>query len=181
MKKITKTVAILTVALMILSAGSVFAQQRESDGKNSASLETLKEDLLKLGQDLKISADEIGGLISQWLSETGASLEDKASTATIQSKLGVVLGTNKENLTVTIVKTDGKTLTFATTEETIIKIQDAVTGLQTPFAGGKNAKFRHIKKGSWINCSYNLKDAVQNIFPNANGGPIVVQKIDILR
>lgn len=173
--------AVFSIVLMILSASPVLAQEKASDGKDSASVETLKEDLLKLGQELTLSATEATRLLSQWLSDKGSELGDKAVEATIQSKLGVVLGTNRDNLTLTIVKTDGKTLTFATTEETIIQIQDAVTGLQTPFAEGKKAKFRHIKKGDWVNCSYNLKDAVQNILPNGDGGSIVVQNIDILR
>ena len=92
-----------------------------------------------------------------------------------------MLETNKDNLTIVLLGTDGKSVTFGVTEETQILMQDAVTGLQTPFTGGKNAKFRNIKKGDWINCAYNLKDLVQARLPNAASTTILLQKVDILR
>ncbi len=180
MKTTRKT--ILAIAL-VLAIGMLplLAQNIGSDGKDSASLETLKQDLLKLGGDLKLTAAEAGDMVSQWLSTAGADLNEKATAATIQTRLGVVLETNRDNLTVTIVDAGGKTHTFAATETTPILIQDAVAGLQTPFTGGKDAKFKHIKKGDWVNYSYKLGDAVQQVLPNATSGPIQAQAIDILR
>lgn len=180
MKTTRKTILAITLVLVAFSL-PLLAQDIGSDGKDSASLETLKQDLLKLGNDLKITASEAGDLVSQWLSSTGADLGEKATAATIQTKLGVVLETNKDNLSVTIVDASGKTSTFVATEDTPILIQDAVAGLQTPFADGKTAKFKHIKKGDWIHYSFSLKDAVQQVLPNATSGPIQVQAIDILR
>ena len=180
MKTTRKTILAITLVLAAFSL-PLLAQDIGSEGKDSASLETLKQDLLKLGGDLKLTAAETGDMVSQWLSTTGANLNEKATAATIQTKLGVVLETNKDNLTVTIVDAGGKTHTFGATETTRILIQDAVAGLQTPFAGGKDAKFKHIKKGDWIHYSFSLKDAVQQVLPNATSGPIQAQAIDILR
>lgn len=180
MKTTRKTILAVTLVLAAFSL-PLMAQQPGKDGKNSADLETMKQDFLKLGNDLKLTASEAGDLLSQWLSNTGADLEEKATAATIKTKLGVVLETNRDNLTVTIVDADGKTRTFAATEATPIQIQDAVSGLQTPFAGGKSAKFKNIKKGDWVNYSYKLGDAMQQILPNSTNGPIQAQAIDILR
>lgn len=175
-----RTVVALSLALVVLGTMPLLAQEA-SDKKNPASVETLREDLLRLGQELKISASEAGEMVSRWLSETGASIGAKAAAATIQTKIGVVQSINKDNLTFTIVEEDGKSLTYAATEETVISIQDPITGLQTPFTEGKNARFKNIKKEDWVHISYNLKDVVQNILPNGESSPIVVQNIDILR
>ena len=90
MKTTRKT--ILAIAL-VLAIGMLplLAQNIGSDGKDSASLETLKQDLLKLGGDLKLTAAEAGDMVSQWLSTAGADLNEKATAATIQTRLGVVL------------------------------------------------------------------------------------------
>ncbi len=179
MKIAQKTIVALALALAALAMPLV-AQQAGGDGRNSASMETLREDFLKLGNDLKLTASQAQELVAQWLSSAGAGLGEKADAATIQTRLGVVMETNKNNLTLTIVDADGKASTLAATQDTPILIQDAVAGLQTPFTGGKAAKFKHIKKGDWVNCSYSLKDAVQQILPNATG-PLQARAIDILR
>lgn len=180
MKTTRRTMLAMTLMLAAFSL-PLAAQQTGGDGKDSASLETLKEDLLKLGNDLKITAAEAGSIVSQWLSSTGADLEEKAAAASIQTRVGVVLETDKDTLTVTMVDASGKTTVFSATATTPIMIQEAAAGLQTPFAGGKAAKFKSIRKGDWVNCSYRLEDAVQQIMPNAAGGPIQAQAIDILR
>ncbi len=180
MKIVQKALVAMALALAMLTMPS-FAQQTGKDGKDSASLETLREDFLKLGKDLKLTASEAQDLVAQWLSSTGTNLGNKASAATTQTKLGVVMETNKANLTVTIVDSDGNTSTFSATEETPILIQDAVAGLQTPFSGGKATKFKNIKKGDWVNYSYSLKDAIQQILPSSTAGLVQAQAIDILR
>lgn len=183
MKTTTKRLFALSLSLLVLAAGSLVAQSNDSAEKtiDSGSLEDLKQSLIILGQDLKLTASETGDFLAQWLSEKGADLGEKATAATIQSKVGVVLETNKDNLTIVLLGTEGKSLTLAVTGETQILIQDAVTGLQTPFTDGKAAKFRNIKKGDWVNVAYSLKDFVQARLPNATSGPIQVQAIDILR
>lgn len=179
MKISRNVIAALALALLILGAGPVAAQR--SEAVESGSLEDLKNDLLILGQDLKLTASEAGDLLAQWLSEAGTGLGNKAAAATVQSKVGVVLETNKDNLTVILLGTDGKTTTFVATEETPIMIQDPATGLQSPFAGGKKAKFKNIKKGSWLNCSFNLKDFIQSRLPGTSSTAIPLQAVDILK
>lgn len=180
MKNTTKTLCALALTLLIFGAGTTLAQ--DNTGKSSSgSMEDLKQALGNWGQDLKHTASEAGDAVSHWWSESSTSLGEKATAATLQAKVGVVLETNKDNLTIVLLGTDGKSVTFGVTEETQILMQDAVTGLQTPFTGGKNAKFRNIKKGDWINCAYNLKDLVQARLPNAASTTILLQKVDILR
>ena len=57
MKTTRKTILAITLVLAAFSL-PLLAQDIGSDGKDSASLETLKQDLLKLGNDLKITASE---------------------------------------------------------------------------------------------------------------------------
>ncbi len=180
MKTVQKTLVVVALALAVVAA-PVLAQQSGKDGKDSASLETLREDFLKLGKDLKLTATEAQDLVAQWLSSTGTNLGKKASAATVQTRLGVVMETDKSSLTVTIVDSGGNTSTFSASEDTPILIQEAAAGLQSPFSGGKAAKFKNIKKGDWVNYSYSLKDAVQQFLPSSTDGPVQAQAIDILR
>ena len=92
-----------------------------------------------------------------------------------------MLETNKDNLTIVLLGTDGKSTTFAVTGDTQIMTQDTVTGLQTPFTDGKMVKFKNIKKGDWVNVSFNLKDWVQARLPNATNTTIPLKNVDILR
>ncbi|MEE0133032.1 MAG: hypothetical protein U0I22_04440 [Treponema sp.] len=179
MKTTTKKLCALALALLIFSAATVMAQSK--DTSSSGSMEDFKQALGTLGQDLKHTASEAGDVVSQWWNQSSTSLGEKATAATIQTKVGVVLETNKDNLTIVLVGTDGKNTTFTVTEETQIMIQDAITGLQTPFTDGKNAKFKNIKKGDWVNVSYTLKDFVQARLPNATNTTIPLKNVDILR
>ena len=183
MKTTIKKFYAFTLSLLVLAAGSLVAQSNGNIEKaiDSGSLEDLKQAFSILGQDLKLTASETRDFLAQWLSEKGANLGEKANAATIQTKVGVVLETNKDNLTIVLLGTDGKNTTFAVTGDTQIMTQDTVTALQTPFTGGKIVKFKNIKKGDWVNLSFNLKDWVQARLPNATSGPIQVQAIDILR
>ena len=179
MKTTTKKLCALALSLLIFSAATVMAQSK--DTSSSGAMEDLKQALGILGQDLKHTASEAGDVVSQWWNQSSTSLSEKATAATIQTKVGVVLETNKDNLTIVLVGTDGKNTTFTVTEETQIMIQDAITGLQTPFTDGKNTKFKNIKKGDWVNVSYTLKDFVQARLPNATSTTIPLKNIDILR
>ena len=55
MNTLRKTLLAITLVLAI-GALPLFAQDIGSDSKSAADLETLKQDLLKLGNDLKITA-----------------------------------------------------------------------------------------------------------------------------
>lgn len=183
MKNTAKKLFTLALSLLLLGTSTVMAQNNDNAAKasESGSLEDLKQALEILGQDLKLTASEAGEAISQWWSESSTSLGEKATAAILQTKVGVVLETNKDSLTIVLLCTDGKSLTFGVTEETQILMQDAITGLQTPFTGGKITKFKNIKKGDWINCAFNLKDLIQARLPNAASTTIPLQKVDILR
>lgn len=183
MKHTAKKLFVVAVSLLLLTTTTVMAQSKGATEKSgeSGSMEDLKKSLGILGQDLKNTASEAGEAVSQWWSESSTSLGEKATAATLQTKVGVVLETNKDNLTVVILGTDGKSLTLGVTGETHILIQDTVTGLQTPFTGGKITKFKNIKKGDWIHCAFSLKDLVQARLPNAASTTIPLKNIDILR
>ena len=183
MKTTTKKFYAFTLSLLVLAAGSLVAQSNGGIEKaiDSGSLEDLKQAFSILGQDLKLTASETGDFLAQWLSDKGADWGEKANAATIQTKVGIVLETNKDNLTIVLLGTEGKNLTLAVTGETQIMVQDAITGLQTPFTDGKITKFKNIKKGDWVNVSYTLKDFVQARLPNATNTTIPIKNIDILR
>ena len=183
MKNAAKKLFTLALSLLLLGTSTVMAQSNDSLEKasESGSLEDLKQALGVLGQDLKLTASETGDFLAQWFSEKGSNLGEKANAATIQTKVGVVLETNKDNLTIVLLGTDGKSTTFAVTGDTQIMTQDTVTGLQTPFTGGKVVKFKNIKEGDWLNVSFNLKDLVQARLPNATNTTIPLKNVDILR
>ena len=183
MKNAAKKLFTLVLCLLLVGTSTVMAQSNDSVEKaiESGSLEDLKQALSILGQDLKLTASETGDFLAQWFSEKGANLGEKANAATLQTKVGVVLETNKDNLTIVLLGTDGKSTTFAVTGDTQIMTQDTVTGLQTPFTDGKIVKFKNIKKGDWVNVSFNLKDWVQARLPNATNTTIPLKNVDILR
>ena len=120
MKNAAKKLFTLALSLLLLTATTVMAKSNDSLEKasESGSLEDLKQALGVLGQDLKLTASETGDFLAQWFSEKGSNLGEKANAATIQTKVGVVLETNKDNLTIVLLGTDGKSTTFAVTGDT---------------------------------------------------------------
>ncbi|WP_169310620.1 hypothetical protein [Treponema brennaborense] len=60
-------------------------------------------------------------------------------------------------------------------------MQDTVTGLQTPFTGGKPAQLKHIRKGDWLHYSYNLGTYIKSVLPDSSADTLAAVTVDILR
>ncbi len=173
----------IILSVLLTAAGITYAQQEPKTNPQSS----LRDGFIQLGNNIKDGVNSAGQKIGDWLSEEGLTDSDQSVTQPSapgpgsQRKIGVVLSVNNQNNTVTVITTDGKTVSFGVTDTTIIKTQDTITGLQTPFSGGKNASFRSIKKGDWIQYSYNLGDLLKSVMPDAAADTVAAKTIDILR
>lgn len=177
---------IVAVYMLIFLPVNLFAQGKppagEGNGQTTGSGEKLKEDFKRLGTDIVDGMNAAGESVGNWFKEQSEkSQENSIGKPGSQSKVGIVLSVNMKNNTITIVTTDGKTVTFGVTDSTKILLQDAVTGLQTPFTGGKDVKLKSIHKGDWIHCSYNFGDYVKSVLPDTPADTVVARTIDILR
>lgn len=175
MKKFLLTLFALFFAI------NIFAQQEaKEDSVTEKEKSSLSETSEKLEQDFK----QLGQDFAEGVFLFGDWVKDKAESVTAdivieQTKLGIVAAID-DNV-ITLVGTDGKEARFVVGEEAQIKIQDAIEGIKNPFVGGKESKFSKIKKGDWIQISYEIKDLVKSILPDSSSSDIVVNKIDILR
>ncbi len=175
-----KVFVVFLILFMTVSTSFFFGQTNTTE--TPMTKEKIKEDFIQLGNDLLTGASEAGNNISEWIKEQTNKLQGSTTNLSCpQSKVGIVMDVNKNNNTITVVTTEGKSMTFGTNENTVILIQDATTGLQTPFVNGKEAKFKNIKKGDWIQFSYNLADLVKTILPDSSVETITAINIDVLR
>lgn len=169
----------LFAILFLFVTINIFAQEESKDKENksnlSATSDKLEQDLKQLGQDLA----EGMTLFGNWIKGQAESVT--ADIVVEQIKLGVVLEKDEKNKLVKILSPDGKESIFAITEETQIKIQDTIEGIQNPFVGGKNSKYSKLKEGDWVQIAYEIKNLVKSILPESDSAEIIANKIDILR
>lgn len=182
MKRHIFALFVLAAALFSAAASAQGSSPAETGAQEGSAGERLKEDFKRLGSDIVDGMNAAGESVGNWFKEqSGKAQENSAGKPGSQSKIGIVLSVNTKNGTITIVTTDGKTATFGTNDGTTIRVQDAVTGLQTPFSGGKDARLKSIRKGDWIHCSYNFGDYVKSVLPDTPADTVVARTIDILR
>jgi len=171
--------------MIFFSTSFIFTQQITDENPNeanSSSSQKIKDDFKKLGKDLKDGMTTVSENVGSWIkTKTEQVQETNTDKPGSQTKMGIVLSVNIKNNTITIITTEGKTTTFGVTDSTKIFVQDSVTGLQTPFSGGKPIKLKNIKTRDWIHYSYNFSDAIKSILPDSNADTIIAVTIDVLR
>ena len=141
--------------------------------------------------NLKKEAVNTGEKFGEWISKQSKQLEEnieatktyqaEAGIPGSQKKIGVVLSVNTNNNTITVINTDGSNFIFGVSQNTVIRCQDTITGLQTPFTGGKEIKLSKIHQGDWIHYSYNFGDYVKSVLPDSDATTIIARTIDVLR